>query len=556
MKQLHFNASMLMVAFVILIGIFPMGCGKKKETLAPYGWTATGLHSDSLLIQADRALMSYADSYIIDSLVNEYCIISEKEDPGKVYEHRRLYWKGNARFMHGDYEQGDSLRRLALAACDSSVFPRDYRLYRMVLEQPSDFPDNAYRYRRYRDDLNVFIKSRDFVSGFTRAVQLSGLMTEAGMTKEALEYAILSDSLLANSGLPTLRINNRVNIASALAAVGDTVRAIKELRTVRNSTISYSIPSIAAIVDYNLFQLSGEMNYLHKAWDTVSKFEELEKMRPLVAAAIINSGNIRFADLTELNDALQLSSDYDYSPAELLEISGALLQNANNQSNVEKIKNATAGYRKAVRNYIETQQKGEIIAAQTAEQIREVEDREKSVRETLHTRVLSGIAICTIILAMTGIIVYRYVERKKRVAMLTQLESERLRREIMTKELIVVEKQKLNEKLQRTVDDLVREKKIEKMTAKAISKIIESTSTKSSIEQEDAEFLKAFIEKYPNVSKTGRKIALLIWKGLDTADIAREMNIRKESVLQARWRLRNQMGLSNVSDLDVILRNG
>lgn len=543
-----------MVVYVSLLCIILMGCNKTRKPLPPFGWTSTGHHSDTLLIQADRALMSYADPYTLDSIVDEYCKISEKEDVNNTYEHRRLYWKGNALFMRGEYESGDSLRRLALAECDSSVFPRDYRLYRMAIEQPSDFHDNASRYKRYRDDLDVFLKSGDMVSGFTRAVQLSGLMSEAGMTKEALEYANLSDSLLANAGLPLLRTNNRVNLASAFTAVGDTVRAVKELRAIRDSVNSYSIPSISAIVDYNLFQLSGDTALLYKAWATVNRFEELAKMRPLVASSLINSGNLKFADLTELKESLSLKSDYDFSPGELLEISGAILREANNTGNIERIKEASGEYMDAVKNYIQSQRKGEIIAAQTSQEIREAEERERLLRETLRNRVLIGIAIGIFILALVGIIVYQYIERQKRDTLLNQLESERLRRDIMAKELMLVEKQKLNETLQLEIEDLVRANKVEKKTADAISKIIESTNVRSSIEQEDAEFLKAFIEKYPNVSKTGRKIALLIWKGLETADIAKEMNIRKESVIQARWRLRTQMGLSSDSDLNVELR--
>lgn len=554
MKLRHFYSYASMVVCLYLLSHLLVGCNKKREPLSPFGWTSTGLHSDSLLIRADSALMSYADPDILENIVNEYCKISEKEDTYNVYEHRRLYWKGNVRFMHGDYETGDSLRRLALEKCDSSVFPRDYRLYRMAIEQPSDFPDNASRYRRYKDDLDLFLRSGDLVSGFTRSVQLSGLMSEAGMTKEALEYALLSDSLLARTSLSTLRTNNRVNIASAYAAVGDTVRAEQELRTVRDSDKSYSNPSISAIVDYNLFELSGDTALLYNAWTTVNRFEELAKMRPLVASSIISSGYLKSTKQLDLKEALDLYSYYDYSPAELLEITRARLVTAKISGNIETIKVTTEEYMNAVRNYIDSQHKGEIIAAETSQEIKEVEDREKSISESLRTRIWIGIITGIFILASVGIIVFRYVERQKRCALLNQLESERLHRDIMAKELMLVEKQKLNDTLQRKIEDFVNAKRIEKKTAQAISNIIESTDGKSPIAQEETEFLKSFIEKYPGVSKTGRKIALLIWKGLDTADIAKEMNIRKESVMQARWRLRNQMDLSSDSDLDVELR--
>lgn len=554
MKPVNFNSPLSIAVFISLISIINAGCSNKRETLTPFGWTPTYNHSDTLLMQADRALMSYADPRILDSLVNEYCIISEREDPKNIYEHRRLYWKGNVRFMQGDYEQGDSLRRMALELCDSSAFPRDYRLYRMAVEQPSDFTDNASRYRRYKEDLNVFREYGDMVSSFTRAVQLSGLMSESGMTKEALEYAVLSDSLLADAGLTVLRTNNRVNIAAAYAAVGDTLKAVSELRALRDSVQSYSIPSIAAIVDYNLFQLSGDTISLYKAWKTVAQFEELTKMRPLVASSIINSGNLNIADMKELQESLNLSSEFDYSPEETLEISHAKLMDAKLTGNIGRINEASDEYIDAVNDYKEAQHKGEVIAAQTSGEIREVEERERLIRESIRTKIGIFTTVGLLILVFLGIMVYRYVERHKRNALLNQLETERLSRDIIAKELMLVEKQKLNDNLQHKIENLVREKKVEKMTADTLSMIIESASVKSQVDSEDSEFLKAFINKYPKVSKTGRKIALLIWKGFDTADIAREMNIRKESVIQARWRLRTQMGLSNDNDLDVILR--
>lgn len=554
MKFYIFRSTLTAAVCVFIFCIFLGACTEKKSRLSPFGWSSTGFSSDSMLIQADRALMSYANPHVLDSLVNEYCELSEKEDSTNQYRHRRLYWKGNALFMQGNYEAGDSLRRLAMEECDSSLFPRDYRLYRMTVEQPSDFPDNSARYSRYQDDLDLFLSTSDLVSGFTRAVQLSSLMSEAGMTHEALDYAILSDSLLANTGLSTLRTNNRVNLASAYCAVGDTAKAVKELLTVRNSIESYSIPSIAAIVDYNLFQISADTVSLHRAWDTVSQFDELSKMRPLIAASMINSKYHGNASIAELNESLNLYSDYDYLPGEILEIKRAILQKAVNENNVERIRMAACEYMEGVNDYIKAQHKGEVIAAQTSDEIRELEEKEESLRDSIRIRIWIGIGIVLLCLGIAAMIIYNYFERQKREALHNQLESERLGRELIAYELMVVEKQKLNDSLQKKIGELVEANRVEKKTAESISRIIESTSVDKAIKNEDAEFLKTFIEKYPKVSKTGRKIALLIRRGLNTAEIAKEMNIRKESVMQARWRLRSQMGLPADIDLDVELR--
>lgn len=547
MRCLYFYISILVLAVAA-------SCGRDSERLFPFGWTPAGDASDSLLIEMDKAMMSYAGADVLDSLVTRFCELSEKEDTENRYRHRRLYWRGNALFMSGEYEKGDSLRRMALQLCDSDAFPRDYRLYRMALEQPSDFIDNISRYRRYKSDLDLFLHTGDMVSGFNRAVMLMTLMSEAGMNREALRYALLSDSLLAQANLPLLRDNNRVNLASAYFACGDTLKAIKELRRLKASPVSSSIPSISAIIDYNLFEMSKDTLSLRNAWEMVRNSEELAKMRPLVAAAIINNVENSYANAEELSEALRSSADYDYSPSELLEISKALCNDAKSSDDSSLIIQRTEDFEEVVRQYIEQQHKGEIIAAETSAAIREVEAQERAHRERMKMGIWIGSSISLLILSAISILLIRLFNRQKRDSLLRQLEGERLRREIIAKDLMVVEKQKLNEELQNRMDEMVKAQEMESKTAASISRLIAATEVNNPLEQEDAEFLKRFMECYPKVSKTGRRLALYIRKGLDTAQIAKEMNIRKESVMQGRWRLRTQMGLDADVDLDVELR--
>lgn len=69
----------------------------------------------------------------------------------------------------------------------------------------------------------------------------------------------------------------------------------------------------------------------------------------------------------------------------------------------------------------------------------------------------------------------------------------------------------------------------------------------------ESDFTALFMNRYPRVGKTGRRLALYIWLGLDTSEIALKLNIRKESVIQSRWRLRQQMSLRPDEDLDYII---
>lgn len=545
------NRNVIFIAIISLLSLFAIGCSDDRKAFPPFGWTPTGEPSDSLLTQMSRAMLNYAPTDSLDSLVTRYCHLSENEDHTGQYEHRRLYWKGNAIFMSGDFEKGDSLRRLALAKCDSTLFPHDFRVYRLAVEQPSDFADNSARYKRYKSDLEFFTYSGDYASGFSRAVLLMSLMSEAGMHTEALKYALKADSLLVRADLPVLRDNNRINLASAYFAAGDTVRATTLLDSLRTSSQSYSIPGIAAIIDYNLYEMTGDSLALASTWAIVKNHDELKKMRALVAAAIINRGEA--SDL-ELKSALDLSSAYEYTPQERLEIYEAFLKVASSSGNFITLQTAAETYEQEVRNYLDQLHKGDIIAAETADMIRDVEQKENSSRERLRLQIFLITVIAIILLSIAAICLTRYVGRLKRNSILQQLEHERLTREHMAKDLLIVEKQQLNDRLQTKIEEMVNKREMENKTAEMIKDIIGETRVENAMGPDENEFMKIFIERYPDVGKTGRKLALYLRKGLDSAQIAQEMNIRKESVTQARWRLRNQMGLTPDTDLDIIIR--
>lgn len=61
------------------------------------------------------------------------------------------------------------------------------------------------------------------------------------------------------------------------------------------------------------------------------------------------------------------------------------------------------------------------------------------------------------------------------------------------------------------------------------------------------------LEYYPNLSDAELRLACLIASGKNKYDIAAEMEIRVESVKQARWRLRQKLSLSSDQDLDQLL---
>lgn len=495
------------VKFVIIamIGgaLLSHSCTRHGNRLSPYGWEATGLASDSVVTLLNDAVFSYADADTIQSLADNYCRLSATDYPSADYNHRRLYWQGTAAFMSGDYERGDSLRCAALAACDSTAFPHDYRIYRMVTEQPSDFTDNTARYHRYLEDYHFFLAEGDLSYAATRGAMLANLLRDVGMPDQGLRYAVVSDSLLTVAGLNELRNAYRSNLASALFAMRDTAGAVNALQKVLDTSVD---PTVDAIVRYNIYQMNGDTAMLNEVWESIADMEWLDKFKALVRADMVKAGTITGpSDYQLLADALDT---YDYLPEEQVQIAEALCIITSQGNDSAQIKDATEQYMAAVENARRQRNESELTALTTRQQIlkTETELRDRQSR----TKVLMWLIIaCSVFaISLTAILIIRRNNRIKQLQMLL-------------------------------VAEAAREKNVVR---------VERDSVKN-----ESDFTALFMNRYPRVGKTGRRLALYIWLGLDTSEIALKLNIRKESVIQSRWRLRQQMSLRPDEDLDYII---
>lgn len=544
---------------IFITAILSIACQRHSDSSNSFGWEMTGYASDSILIAMDNLIMSYGDPDLLNQLVEGYDSLVKKEDPKGHYLHRRLYWKGTAQFMNGEFEKGDSLRKEALFTCDSTRFPRDYAMYRMAVEQVTDFPDNISRYNRYSTDLQTFLKYGDLVSGFSRAVQLSNLMSETGMHRQAMEYALLADTLLLKADLPLLRTNNKVNIASCMFEGGDTINAIKTLKDLRTMPEIKGNPTMEAIVNFNIHQMSGDTVALKSAWNIVKQDDLLLKMRPLVLAALIKENMITPTPPSILwaDSVLNTAHEYAYSTEEEMYLAAAKCEIASYGNDFSKLRASLKEYEGKVDQYKKELKRNELISSETQNQISKAEYEIEAQHLKNERTLWIIITIVSLLLAGAIVLLLKYVNRLKQTKLLRQLENERQNRLRIASELTLLEKEKLLADLQQKFDSLVKHNHLQDMVASEVMDILnqeETVSLRTVPPTRETEFMRIFMERFPKVSKTGRRIALWIWRGAETSEIARNMNIRKESVIQGRWRMRNQMELQPDEDLDIVIR--
>ena len=160
-----------------------------------------------------------------------------------------------------------------------------------------------------------------------------------------------------------------------------------------------------------------------------------------------------------------------------------------------------------------------------------------------------------------GIGIYVYIKRLKRAFMIERSQKIKFQRSELAMSLRVKEKDNLVRQIDSVLGDVSRGKTLTAETLARLQSAIRSDSMAGTEGLRFAEtfanlhpcFLTNLHKRYPGVGRTSQRLACFLIIGMDTRQIARVMNIRPESVRQARWRLRSQMGLAVDKSLEEAL---
>ena len=147
---------------------------------------------------------------------------------------------------------------------------------------------------------------------------------------------------------------------------------------------------------------------------------------------------------------------------------------------------------------------------------------------------------------------------QKVARMKASLELEQSQRRVVAMQLGIEEKDNLLSSVSRETANMMAKGEI---SHKAGSRIESSIKTHIGSQGERENFVETFATlhpdfaerlkaDYPTLTDADVRLASFIALGLENKHIARIMSIRPESVKQARWRLRQRMGLTADTSLD------
>lgn len=563
---------LLSVALLVLAG----GCGAngKKDT-DPFGWPLTGDYRlDSMRTSLEYL---YQSNITPDSLIAPTLKYLEKirmSDGRRSSSSDSLFWSGRMLLRTGREQEGGERIRKAIEITDSVAEPYKYYRYKWTLRDYNAYSAGEALYKALVEDERFFREHNAPVLLAGTLSSLAWMMTDAGLYERAASYSVESDSIFDRLSktspeddrmtVKLARISNRLNTANLHFINRDTVGAVTELRKLQAKEGKLP-PALESLVDFNLWVMESDTLSLMK----IRRMEESGTATGVggITAAYILDIIMKGEGKRMVEDEEGLVADIEKGLSEEEELEHrafmmrVLARYYRRCGDSSKENEYWERYSEEIEASCEDIRRGALASAETARQINDYEVLEAERRMMAKLRFVIVTAILILSAALIILILLRRLEK-------TKLEKEKKEEELRRSEqaelaanLLVAERNHFVETLEQQLLSLSTENKEIKAEA---SRIVSTLRADTSVKKESEEFVRLFRnlgfdfekrlrERYPDVTKKSVRLASYIALGMDSRQISRVMNIKVESVSQARWRLRQQMGIGSDENMESIL---
>lgn len=185
-------------------------------------------------------------------------------------------------------------------------------------------------------------------------------------------------------------------------------------------------------------------------------------------------------------------------------------------------------------------------------------EQRRARERTLWAFVIAGVVAA----AATVVVVFRRrVERMRLRALEVRLENERNNRHLAASALAMKEKDQLLDEMKQNISSMQSQGRIAGEAARELNNMInlhvmgkeEWQAFEVMLEKVSPSFTQGLKRLKPDMTMKYIRLASYIFVGLTNKQIAKLLMIRTESVHQARWRLRAQLGLSSGDSLEDFL---
>ncbi len=553
----------------VVVSSVMAGCsGDRRDCVEPFGWSSVSPLTDSLTLQLEYAFAGSASTDSLGRLVREFdsAVAAEAGDgvADGCLTGRAIFWNARLMLRLGRGDEASFMIEKAVAMTDSSRYPYEIRRYRWLAENRGDYTVDQW-YDHLNDEIEFYRRHHCAYMLCGRYCDMSWMMLDAGYSDRAIEYISMADSVLSGiNELSSTRAGVRINLADLLCTSGDSARAGEMLHQMR------VLPEIAAddftatLVDFNLWVAVKDSVALQRAWCSLQSDTVRCGLRGMVAAFMarrsLDRGDVAEAKryIVDTRRYLPRVTQGDHKAFMLRTMAETARAEGDDRESVA----CFSRYAVMVDSLASERSRGEIVSAEVSRQIVMAQERAERERRMLVIRFSAGIAVILLAIVAVCVAVRRRMSRLRRRHLDEKVVRLRSQRAELAMSLRVAERETLLDRLDDRLTGLTQK---EELSAGDIIAAQAGMRAAMAAEAESGNFAEVFARLspdftanlhrlYPKVARSQERLACFIALGLDTRHIARIMNIRPESVRQARWRLRSQMELPPDRDLDKALK--
>lgn len=544
------------------------GCGHRSAD--PFGWRPSGNNTvDSLTTRLEYLYQAPVPPDSLAMPTQAFLEAIRLLEAYPPFNARRLFWEGRLLLRTGKEAEGEAKIRQAIALTDSAKYPYDWSRFRWTLADYSAMDDPVEVYRCLVNDEEAFKQADAPVLRAATLSTMAWMMADCGLYRRALEYSRMSDSIffgldsMAASEMMPARVSNKLAAVRAFQRIGEGEKAVGLLRKIKKEGMPLT-SEVQGIVDCNLWIMAADTAAILELWHR-------ERQHPAglsgFAAAVLledkmTGGNIPVEESpSRLAEMVADGLEMEHQPDHRLFMRRVLAEWLSSEGRSLEAVKYWQGYAEETEALVMDMQQGEVAAADMARRISMLEESQQLKQTRQRERFWIAIALIVIVALVFMLVLKFRLDRSRRQTEKREEQLRRSRQAELAANLLVEERNRMIATLEQRLAHLVEEKK---MNPRAAGELLSSLRVEEAAGKESEEFARIFRElapgfesrlkqRYPGITKKSLRLAAYIAMGMDARHIARVMNIKVESVSQARWRLRQQLEISREEDMDMVL---
>ncbi len=535
-------------------------------------WPKVYAPFDSIVSRLEQQSRYSLTDYECERLVEEMEVLVTKDTSANdILKWRLLFWKAWL-LRRTDKIEAVNMARQAIAMVDTVAYKYDYiYMRRFILDVNISAHEEPFE--EYLEWRKIIHYAEDIHDTLLLAESYRGMgnhLCFIGDGRRAYSYLRKSSDFYQAIGNRTMSLGNWLNIANSYGCVGNNDSATMILKRMLHQPEmmqdSFMLANIYVNLSHYELDSLAKIDYSYKAYEIASRL----KYPSVLSMATINKGS----SMMEHNpdsalfyykktwNYLQECNDYN---ALFPTLKGLMLSYDRLGKYDEAWKYATIYFN--LEDSI--QQSEQALQISNLEQRRDIEQYEHSLaqeKELARTHsIIFYLTAALLSLMVVGLGYFIYLQRKQsRLKELNRkLELDAKNRELTAHELMLIEKNRMLEELEKRISEGRAQGEIDRQTAVELRSQINAHVKRDNewqnfhiqFEQVYPEFYTSLKKVAPTLTEGELRLCAFIRTGMDNKQIAAMLSQQPESVIKSRYRLRKKLPLSSGDSLEDFLRN-